>query len=125
VICVEYTYLIKSIGISSVHSLQEDIHLINVVSKNTSAQQSFNTKMMLVGLFGMNPFISLEQVCNEFLSLSYNTALRKARLHELPFPALRLDSSQKSPWLVSIDDLAEFVDQTSQAARSEWKRGQI
>lgn len=81
--------------------------------------------MMLAAMFGMNPFISLEEVCDEFLLLSYSTALRKARLNELPFPTLRLGDSQKSPRMVNIDDLAEFVDDTSRVARSEWKRAQI
>jgi len=98
---------------------------MNVRARTASNQQSFNTKMMLASIFGMNPLISLEEVCGEFLSLSYNTALRKARVNELPFPVLRLGDSQKSPWMVNIDDLAEFVDHTSRVARSEWKRAQI
>ena len=98
---------------------------MNVRPRALSNQQSFNTKMMLAAMFGMNPLISLEAVCDEFLSLSHSTALRKARLNELPFPTLRLGDSQKSPRVVNIDDLAEFVDHKSRAARAEWKRAQI
>ena len=99
--------------------------LMNGRTRISANQQSLNTKMMLAGMFGMNPLIPLEEVCDEFLSLSHKTALRKARVNELPFPALRLGKSQKAPWVVNIDDLAEYVEHSSRVARNDWQRAQV
>lgn len=87
--------------------------------------KNFETKLLLISLFGTLPLIPLERVCEEILDLSYNTALRKARVDGLPFPALRLEKSQKSKWFVNIEDLALFIDNKSKNARAQWQRAQV
>ena len=80
--------------------------------RNNSRNESrLDTKSMLTVMFGMKPVVALETVTEQFLDISINTAQRKARLNELPFPTFRLGESQKSPWFVSIEDLAGYIDQ--------------
>jgi hypothetical protein len=92
---------------------------------NVQMQKSFTTKFMLSSTFGMMPLISLEKICVEILDISYNTALRKARHFELPFPTVRLGESQKAKWFVNIDDLAKYIDSISEQAKAEWEGAQI
>ncbi|EGQ8008893.1 TPA: hypothetical protein GRR58_22090 [Vibrio parahaemolyticus] len=92
-------------------------------TRNTSTLLS--TKSMLAGMFGMKPCVPLEDITEEFLDISFNTAQRKARLNELPFPAFRLGMSQKSPWYVNLDELAEYIEKRSSEARTAWKRAMI
>lgn len=99
--------------------------LMNVRKQPSLSQQSFSTKMMLSGIFGMSPLIALECICSEFLDISYKTATRKANLNELPFPAFRLGESQKAKWVVNIDDLAMYIDKESERARADWLSVQV
>ena len=48
--------------------------------------------------------------------LSFEEARRRAPSKMLPCPAFRL-GGQKSPWLVSVADLAELIDQRREKAR--------
>ncbi|CAK1942272.1 Pyocin activator protein PrtN [Vibrio crassostreae] len=84
-----------------------------------------STKSMLAGVFGMKPCIPLAEVTEEFLDISFTTAQRKARLNELPFPAFRLGLSQKAPWYVNLDDLAEYIEIRSSEARKAWQRAMV
>lgn len=60
----------------------------------------------------------LEDVAPRYLGLQPAEAKRAAGLRTLPIPAFRL-GSQKSPWLVAIDDLAKYLDQAKEEARRE------
>lgn len=64
--------------------------------------------------------IPLEKICNEYFGCSKGTAKQKARSGTLPIPAFRLGSSQKSPWVVDIMDLAGFIDDEHEVAKKEW-----
>jgi hypothetical protein len=101
------------------------IVIIGIKIMNVQMQKSFTTKIMLSGIFGMMPLISLEKICAELLDISYNTALRKARNFELPFPTVRLGESQKAKWFVNIDDLAKYIDSKSEEAKVKWEGAQI
>lgn len=77
--------------------------------------------MMLLITFGMSPVVSVRDIAVEYLGMSPNTALKKAREQALPLPTFRLGDSQKADWVVSIDDLALLVTQRAEQARSEWQ----
>lgn len=93
--------------------------------RTQSEQHYLTAKSQLSDMFNGKSLIPLKDICDAFLNISVTTAQRKARLNELPFPAFRLGLSQKSPWLVSLDDLAVFIDKQTSTARKEWKRVQI
>jgi len=80
---------------------------------------------MLLGMFGMVPLIPLKEICDMLLDIAYSTAVRKARINELPFPTMRLGDSQKAKCVVHINDLAAYIDNENNHARAEWKRAQV
>lgn len=67
-----------------------------------------------------SPVIPLEKVCDEFFGCSRNTAKQRAKSGTLPVPAFRLGKSQKLPWMIKIQDLANFIEQSSSMAKKEW-----
>jgi hypothetical protein len=79
------------------------------------------TLFLLQAQFNGRTEIPLTEICNDLLDLTESEAKRQACLQKLPFPVHRL-GSQKSPWLVSITDLAAYIDQQKAAAEADWKR---
>ncbi|MBW3139506.1 pyocin activator PrtN family protein [Ferrimonas balearica] len=79
---------------------------------------------MLMYQFGGRAYVPLSEICEEMFGLSEATARRKAQSDSLPVPVARLDDSQKSPWFVSVSDLAMHVNQCFENARSEWLKQQ-
>lgn len=65
--------------------------------------------------------IPLEALAEKYLGLSPSQAKRRAARQALPFPAHRGSKSQKAPWLVHAQDLADHLDAQRQEALSEWK----
>lgn len=59
--------------------------------------------------------VELEKVAAKYFAMSSAKALEKARAGEFPIPAFRA-GSQKSPWLVDVRDLAEYLDRCRAAA---------
>ena len=77
------------------------------------------TEMMLLMKFE-SPIIPLEKVCNDFFGYSKNTAKQRAKSGTLPIPAFRLGKSQKLPWMVKVQDLANYIERSSLNAKSQW-----
>jgi hypothetical protein len=75
--------------------------------------------------FGNRALIPLEEVADRYLSIGANTAKRRASEGVLPFPVLRLGDSQKSPYLVQMTVLAEYVETKCNYAFTEWKKCQF
>lgn len=65
--------------------------------------------------------IPLSLVAAKFFGLTEAEAKRRASLQDLPIPAYRA-GSQKSPWLVSAADLAQYLDEQKVKARREWEK---
>ncbi|WP_165312415.1 pyocin activator PrtN family protein [Vibrio ziniensis] len=82
---------------------------------------NLDAKVVLLMKFGMSPVIPLHEIAVEYLGMSFNTALKKARTQSLSLPAFRLDDSQKSEWMVSLEDLANLITQQADKARAEWE----
>ena len=60
--------------------------------------------------------VPLEKVAPKYFGLSYAEARRRAPAQLLPVRAFRL-GGQKSPWLISLSDLAELIDRQRAKAR--------
>jgi len=69
--------------------------------------------------------LKLIDICEPYLGLTYAVALRKAGSHELPFPTFRPIANQRSPWMVKVEDLANFLDAQAEAAQIEWLNSQV
>ncbi|GKS92261.1 pyocin activator PrtN family protein [Acidovorax sp. SUPP2539] len=61
------------------------------------------------------------QKCAALFGLSARKAEEYARRQELPVPAFRV-GSQKSPWLVDAQKLAEHLDAAKKQAQTDWER---
>ena len=77
---------------------------------------------LLMAEFGSRLMIPLDELSQSVLGMSVNTAKRRAKSCELPFPAVKLNNSQKAPYLVSIQDLAQYIEDKCNCARIEWKK---
>ena len=80
---------------------------------------SSRTLFLLLAEFGTGQ-VTVDRCCHHF-GLKPEEAKRAAARQSLPVPAFRL-GSQKSPWLVRLEDLAQYIDQQAAAARKDWKR---
>ncbi|MGR4895403.1 pyocin activator PrtN family protein [Stenotrophomonas sp. LARHCG68] len=77
------------------------------------------TVFLLLAEFGTG-HIPLEKCCHHF-GMKPEEANRRASRQSLPVPVFRL-GSQKSPWLVAVDDLAAFIDSRRREASKNWQR---
>jgi hypothetical protein len=80
------------------------------------------TMYLLMAEFGSRMMIPLEELAKSVLGMSINTAKRRAKSCELPFPTVKLNESQKAPYLVSIQDLANYIEDRCTSARIEWTK---
>ena len=71
------------------------------------------------------PVIRLADICRQYLNKNYANAKLAAARNLLPFPAYRLDASQKAPWVVSLSELAGYIDRESQKATASWTTSQV
>lgn len=80
-----------------------------------------NTYFGLLAEFNGRTELPLEEVAPRFFGLSPRTAAFRAGAQALPVPAYRAGDSQKSPWLVSAIDLAQYIDKKRAEALEQWK----
>jgi hypothetical protein len=78
-----------------------------------------STYFALMAEFGAGQ-VELERVLEKFFGLTPSAAKSRAAMHQLPVPAFRA-GSQKSPWLISLADLAEHLDKRREAAKKDWE----
>jgi hypothetical protein len=64
--------------------------------------------------------IPLSAIAEKYLGLKPATAETHARTARLPFPTFRMGESQKSPRLVHVEDLANFIDTRRKEASEEY-----
>ncbi|HAT42385.1 MAG TPA: pyocin activator protein PrtN [Rheinheimera sp.] len=77
------------------------------------------TLWMLMAQFNGQATVTLESICNQYFGMSSQKASVSAQKCTLPVPAFRLSSSQKSPWLVHLSDLALHIDKCRELASKE------
>lgn len=64
----------------------------------------------------------LEQVVARYFShLGEREWKRRAALQQFPFPVFRAEKSQKSPWMVSLKELADYLDHQEAEAAKDWR----
>lgn len=66
---------------------------------------------------------ALADICTEYLGMNSSSAVQFARAGTLPIPCHRL-GSQKAPWRVSLEHLAELIDRKRQEALTDWENNQ-
>lgn len=93
------------------------------MSNQKNAAQT-QTMYLLMAEYGAKIMIPLEDLAFKVLGMSVNTAKRKAKSNELPFAAVKLNDSQKAPYLVHIQDLAAYIEDQCSTARIEWGKAQ-
>lgn len=64
--------------------------------------------------------IPLARVAEKYLGMTERQWKRAAALQQLPFPVFRA-GSQKAPWMVSVNALAQFLDKREADAAKDWK----
>ena len=79
------------------------------------------TSLALMSLY-KSPTIRLDEICESYLNISREEAMKKAARADLPFPVFRLSNSRKAPWVVTAEELGNYIDKASAAARHEWER---
>lgn len=77
------------------------------------------TLFLLIAEFGCG-HIAIDKCAHHF-GLSSGEAKKAAARQQLPVPAFRL-GSQKSPWLISAEDLAAFIDEQRRQAKIDWSK---
>ncbi|EGR0734823.1 hypothetical protein G5C64_15910 [Vibrio diabolicus] len=80
------------------------------------------TRSLLAQQFNHQPFIPVVDVAGSLFGMAATTIKRKAAQQDLPFPVVRLGNSQKSPWFVSFDDLAKFIERQRRENERVWNR---
>jgi hypothetical protein len=64
--------------------------------------------------------VGAEKAAERYLGLDAKAAKARASRGELPFPVYRC-GSQKSPWMVRITDLAEWIDKEREKGINDWR----
>lgn len=65
--------------------------------------------------------LPLEAVAQKYFGMTAAMAARRAALQQLPVPVYRA-GSQKSPWLVSANELANWLDACKRDAEIAWQK---
>ncbi len=80
-----------------------------------------NTYFGLLAEFDGRSELPLDEVAPRYFGISARTASARAGAQALPVPTYRASDSQKSPWLVSAVDLAEYLDKKRAEAHKQWR----
>ena len=82
--------------------------------------KQISTFFALMAEFGTAE-IPLEAISEKFFGLQPDMAKKRAARRQLPITAYR-GGTQKSPWLVSAQDLADYIDEQRAKAKREWEQ---
>lgn len=91
-----------------------------MISKRRMDVQVMNTRFLLLAQY-QRAAVPLDDVAADYLGLGSREAKRQALDGTLCVPAFRRKDSQKAPWMVMIDDLAEWLDTQAERARRDHK----
>lgn len=79
-----------------------------------------NTVFMLLAEFSQ-AHIPLDAICEKYFGMQRPEAYRAAKNQLLPVPTFRAGSN-KSGWLVDVNDLAAYVDKVAAKARDDHRK---
>lgn len=68
-----------------------------------------NTMFLLMAEYN-TASIPLADICEKYFGMKVATADKKASLGKLPIPTFRMGDSQKSPRMIHVKDLADYID---------------
>lgn len=68
------------------------------------------------------PAVALKDICKEFLGIEAKTAEQKAKACTLPFPTFKTRDSERSPSMVNVQDLGNYLQQQYESGKKEWER---
>jgi Pyocin activator protein PrtN len=75
---------------------------------------------LLLAQYGGKAVIPIEDVCRDYFShLDPGKFIRKVTVGELKIPMVRIEGSQKCAKGVHLQDLANYIDERTAAARKE------
>jgi hypothetical protein len=77
-----------------------------------------NTAFLLMAQFN-KAIVPLDEICKAYFGLEARTAKNYAKAGRLPVTAFRTGSSNKAPWLINVNDLAEYLDKQRDAAKQD------
>lgn len=72
-----------------------------------------------------SPTVRLEDICQKYLNIGMSQARVLASRNMLGIPTFRLNASQKSPIMVSLAQLAEYIDKQAETATEDWTQSQV
>lgn len=79
-----------------------------------------NTVFLLMAQYNGQVIIPLERVCADYFShLTPEKFIRKATSGEIDLPLIRIEGSQKAAKGIQINDLAKYLDERCDKARTE------
>jgi len=79
-----------------------------------------NTAFILLAQYGARAVIPLDYVCRDYFPhLKTDKLLAKINAGEIPLPVVRIEGSQKSSKGVTVQALAEYIDERAAAATKE------
>ncbi|MGI2169645.1 pyocin activator PrtN family protein [Shewanella sp. MF05960] len=78
------------------------------------------THHLLLSQFSNRLLIPIDELAEQYLGISVNTAKRKAKSNELPFPCFKMGMNQKSPYVVHLSELVKYIDIRTNEARALW-----
>lgn len=87
---------------------------------NMSTQARTSTYFALMSEYGTGD-IPLFSCCQKYFGMDEKKAGHSARHQKLPVPAYR-GGSQKSMWLISTADLANYIDAHREKAKEDWRK---
>jgi hypothetical protein len=78
------------------------------------------TSYLLMARFE-SPTVALKEISEEFFGITAKTAQQLAKAGNFPVSTFQLRDSEKSPVLIHIDELAEYIDQQRNQAKEVWQ----
>ncbi|USE37653.1 pyocin activator PrtN family protein [Endozoicomonas sp. SCSIO W0465] len=67
-------------------------------------------------------FVPLEDVCEEYFRIGPKKAKQMVAAGDFPIPVTRTRSSQKSPYLINVADLALYLKEQYERSCAEFQR---
>jgi hypothetical protein len=87
--------------------------------ENNKGFKKMNTAFLLMAQY-QKAILPLSDICVAYFGCAKHTADQKAKAGTLPVPAFKCGTGQKGPYMVSINDLAQLIDERREAAKADW-----
>lgn len=72
-----------------------------------------------------DPVIPLDSICGKYLNIKPAQARQRAARNTLGFPTFKLGPSQKAALMVSLPELAKYLDRCAADAKESWESSQV